>query len=204
MNINKPTTTVIGRREALRRTAMVMGGMLTAPTIAAIQQGCKAAPELTWTPTFFTEEQARAITRLADIIIPKTDTPGAVEAGVPGFIEQVVKDCYTEEDQKQFTEGLNAFIEGAQQEYGRTFVDLTAEKQEAYTISVHNKAVEQAKAGAEKHKRPFILKCKELTLAGFFTSEPGATLVLQYEAVPGSYKGCITLQEAGGKAWATS
>jgi hypothetical protein len=48
------------------------------------------------------------------------------------------------------------------------------------------------------------LMAKELTLLGFFTSEPGATQVLQYIAVPGSYKGCVPLAEAGnGKTWAT-
>ena len=44
---------------------------------------------------------------------------------------------------------------------------------------------------------------KELTLLGFFTSEPGATQVLQYEPVPGAYHGCIPIAEAGnGKQWA--
>ena len=50
----------------------------------------------------------------------------------------------------------------------------------------------------------FILMTKELTMLGFFTSEVGATQVLQYVPVPGSYKGCVPLSEAGnGKAWAT-
>jgi hypothetical protein len=44
---------------------------------------------------------------------------------------------------------------------------------------------------------------KELTCLGFFTSEPGATQVLQYEAVPGAYHGCVPLAEVG-KTWATS
>jgi hypothetical protein len=41
-------------------------------------------------------------------------------------------------------------------------------------------------------------------MLGYFSSEPGATQVLQYEAVPGKYNGCIPLNEAGnGKTWAT-
>jgi hypothetical protein len=203
MNTENNQLSSISRREALRKTALVMGGVLTAPTIAALLKGCKAEPGLSWKPEFFTEDQARAITRLADIIIPKTDTPGAVEAGVPYFIEQVVKDCYSEADQKAFVEGLDQFISGAEKEYGKNFLRLPAEKQEAYTLAVHRQAVEEEQAKKEGYKRPFILKCKELTLAGFFTSEPGATQVLQYQAVPGSYKGCISLEEAGGKAWAT-
>jgi hypothetical protein len=43
---------------------------------------------------------------------------------------------------------------------------------------------------------------KELTLLGFFTSEPGATQVLQYDPVPGAYHGCVPLEEVG-KTWAT-
>jgi hypothetical protein len=45
---------------------------------------------------------------------------------------------------------------------------------------------------------------KELTMLGFFTSEVGATQVLQYLAVPGTFRGCLPLSEAGnGKTWAT-
>lgn len=190
------------RREALRRTALVMGGMLTASTISAILKGCKAEPQLSFNPEFFTEDQARVITRLTDIIIPKTDTLGAAETGVPYFIEQVVKDCYDPDEQKRFIDGLNEFIAGSEKEFGKTFLKLSAEKQEEYTLAVHRQAVEAEKAKGEGYKRPFILKCKELTMAGYFTSEPGATQVLQYEPVPGSYEGCITLEEAGGKAWA--
>jgi hypothetical protein len=195
--------TVIDRREAIRKTAWLMGGLLSAPTVAALLKGCKAEPALSWKPEFFNEEQARTISILADIIIPPTDTPGAVQAGVPYFIEQVVKDCFSEDEQSLFLEGLNQFMAGAKAEYGKSFVDLSAERQKAYTLSVHQKAVEAEKENTEGYKRPFILKCKELTLAGFLTSEPGATQVLQYVSVPGSYQGCISLEEAGGKAWAT-
>jgi gluconate 2-dehydrogenase gamma chain len=69
---------------------------------------------------------------------------------------------------------------------------------------IHDAAVEAELATTPAPKRPFILMAKELTMLGFFTSEPGATQVLQYIAVPGSYKGCIPLSEAGnGKTWAT-
>lgn len=55
-----------------------------------------------------------------------------------------------------------------------------------------------------RENRPFILMTKELTMLGFFTSEVGATQVLQYLAVPGTFRGCLPLSEAGnGKTWAT-
>jgi hypothetical protein len=72
-----------------------------------------------------------------------------------------------------------------------------------FVTKVHNDAITASKDEANKDKpRAFILTMKELTVVGFFTSEPGATQVLQYVAVPGAYKGCLPLSEVG-KTWAT-
>jgi hypothetical protein len=58
-------------------------------------------------------------------------------------------------------------------------------------------------ADAKRSVRPFILTMKELTLLGFFSSEVGATQILQYLPVPGRLQACIPLSEAGnGKTWA--
>lgn len=191
------------RREALKRTAWIMGGVVSAPAMMGILKGCTAKPTIDWKPVFLTENQGIIITQVADIIIPKTDTPGAKEAGVPGFIDVMLKDCYSKEDQERFTNGLKNFDEEAQKAYGDSFVDLEPEKKLEYVNAVHAAALEARKSDPQP-PRPFILMMKELTMLGFFTSEPGATQVLQYVAVPGSYKGCIPLSEAGnGKTWAT-
>jgi hypothetical protein len=42
---------------------------------------------------------------------------------------------------------------------------------------------------------------KQLTLLGYFTSEPGATKALRYNPVPGKFEGCIPYKK-GDKAWA--
>jgi gluconate 2-dehydrogenase gamma chain len=194
---------LMDRREALRKTALLMGAAVSATALAGIMQGCKATPELTYTPSFFTEDQARIISELAQTIIPKTDTPGAKEAGVPGFIDQILKECYKKEDQDKFITGLADFDAKAKEAYGDSFIYLDPEKQLAFVKAQNETAVNAVKADPSQ-PRPFILSAKELTLLGFFTSEPGATQVLQYEAVPGSYKGCIPLTEAGnGKTWAS-
>jgi gluconate 2-dehydrogenase gamma chain len=194
---------LIDRREALRKTALLMGAAVSASALSGILQGCKAAPELTYTPSFFTEDQARIVMEVAEIIIPKTDTPGAKDAGVPGFIDVMLKDCYKKEDQDRFIAGLTAFDEEAKKAYGDSFIYCKPEQQVELVTKIHAAALQEAKENKEA-KRPFILMAKELTLLGFFTSEQGATQVLQYVAVPGSYKGCIPLSEAGnGKTWAT-
>jgi len=184
------------RREALRKTAMLMGGALSAPTIMGVLNGCTAKPTIDWKPSFFTEDQGILISQVTEIIIPKTDTPGASEVGVPGFIDLMMKDVYSKADQDKFQAGLKEFDEGAKSEYGDPFIELTDEQRSAYVKKVHDEAIRK---GGE---RPFILKVKELTLVGFFTSEAGATQVLQYVAVPGEYHGCLPLEEVG-KTWAT-
>ncbi len=194
---------IIDRREALRKTAMMMGAAISASAFAGLMQGCKTTPELTYVPQFFSEDQGRIVMEVAEIIIPKTDTPGAKDVGVPGFIDTMLKDCYKKEDQDRFLTGLTAFDEEAKTAYGDSFIYCEPEQQVELVKKTHDAAVAEAKENREA-KRPFILMTKELTLLGFFTSEPGATQVLQYEAVPGSYKGCLPLSEAGnGKTWAT-
>jgi len=187
------------RREALKRTAWIMGGVVSAPAIMGILKGCTAKPTIDWKPVFFSENQGILISQVADIIIPKTDTPGAKDVGVPGFIDLLLKDCYTKADQDEFMAELTAFDEEAKKAYGKAFTELNEEKQTEFVKKTHDEAI-----AAKAEKRPFILKVKELTMLGFFTSEVGATQVLQYNPVPGSYKGCIPVKEAGnGKTWAT-
>ena len=94
------------RREALRRTALLMGGIVSAPAIMGVLNGCTAKPTIDWKPVFLSQDQSIIVTQVADIIIPKTDTPGAKEAGVPAFIDLMLKDCYSKEDQDRFTAGL--------------------------------------------------------------------------------------------------
>jgi gluconate 2-dehydrogenase gamma chain len=197
------------RRDALKRTAWLMGGAISAPALAGILKGCTAKPSVDWKPQFFSEEQAAIISEVAEIIIPKTDTPGAKETGVPGFIDLLLKDVYSKEDQDRFINELKAFDQEAITTKGDSFLDLDPEDQQAFVKQKHDEAV-QAEANGPRAprgttpKRPFVLMMKELTMLGYFTSEVGATQVLQYDPVPGAYKGCVPLTEAGnGRTWAT-
>jgi gluconate 2-dehydrogenase gamma chain len=193
----------INRREALKRTAMVMGTALSASTIAGIMQGCSAKPELDWTPDLFSEEQANLITYMAETIIPRTGTPGARDVGVPQFIEDMVQDVYREDQREAFMTGMNAFMEVCEDKNGDPFYDLDEEARLAY-LKTYNDKMQSAPRGEAPVDLRFFNQVKELTVAGFFTSEAGATQVLQYKAIPVDYYGCISLEEAGGKTWATS
>jgi gluconate 2-dehydrogenase gamma chain len=191
----------MNRREAIERTAVLLGYAVSAPAIAGLLQGCKPKPELNYKPVFLTAPQALTISEVSEIIIPKTETPGAKDVGVPAFIDSMLSDVYPKADQDRFLKGLDEFEAGAKKEYGTSFIELKPEQQIEWVKKVHDPAIEASKKGDVKD-RPFILTVKELTLLGFFTSEPGATVVLHYEPVPGAYHGCLPLAEVG-KTWAT-
>jgi hypothetical protein len=179
------------RREILRRAAWMLGGAISAPAALAILQGCSAkdAPPSAgdYKPKFLSAPSHMAVvTEIADIIIPKTTTSGALDAGVPAFIDRVLADVYPKDVQEQFTTGLAQFAAGA----GKPFLEWDRSQRE----SAVKKSLEEALA-AERKPKPFILMARELTLLGFFTSEVGITENMEYVAVPTVYHGCVPLSE---------
>jgi hypothetical protein len=208
----------MNRREALIRVAGLMGGTLSASTLLAIRKGLAAGTGLAagagysattsavTEPSILSTSQRDIVSGVVDIMIPRTDTPGAVDVGVPGFIDLMLRDVYTQADRDRYLAGLTDFDATALSENGKTFVALELQQRVALVRKFHDAAMgeERRLRGAHAHlQRPFVLMTKELTLLGFFTSQVGANQVLQYVAVPGSYHGCIPVDQAGnGKTWA--
>lgn len=198
------------RREALQKASLILGYAITGPTLAGVLSGCKATPEAGFTPAFLSNEQSVLIETLSELIIPKTDTPGANDVGVPQFIDTLIANVYTEEQKEKFIADLVAFDAGAKESIGNIFIECTPEEQAQYFEAQHTKAINEATGGGPTgwwnagsgSDKPFVLKVKELVLVGYFTGEPGATQALQYNPVPGPFKGCVPLAEVG-KAWAT-
>ncbi len=199
---------MIDRRELLKRVAYLMGGAISAPAMLGVLQGCSAKkPSAQWTPAFFNATQAAIVSEIAEIIIPRTDTPGAKDLGVPAFIDTMLKATYSKTDQERYMQGLEQFAQRAKDSHGKAFIDLNSYQQQRLVRDVHDAAIQAGRDNTldDLHEnRPFILMTKELTMLGFFTSEVGATEILQYAAVPGAYRGCVPLAETGnGKTWAT-
>jgi gluconate 2-dehydrogenase gamma chain len=196
----------MNRREALKRVAWLMGGTVSASAILAVQKGYSATTSAGSKPSILSPPQMGIVSAVAEIMIPRTDTPGAIDVGVPGFIDLMLKDVYAPKDRTRYLAGLTDFEAAAQTEQGKTFVALESAQQVAHVRKFHDAAVAEERRVHRPHsdaQRPFILMTKELTLLGFFTSEVGATQVLQYVAVPGSYHACVPIERAGnGKTWA--
>jgi gluconate 2-dehydrogenase gamma chain len=195
----------MNRREALQQVAWLMGGAISAPALLGILNGCSAKQGAGWKPVFLTDAHGALVAEVAEIMIPRTDTPGAKDVGVPSFIDLMLKDAYPKADQDRFIAGLKQFDAQAHEQYGHGFMQLDPAQRGALVRATHETAtaVERAYTGIAPLERPFVLMTKELTLLGYFTSHAGATQVLQYNPLPGVFQGCVALSEAGnGKTWA--
>src|SRR5438309_9511159 len=104
---NDPQRT-IDRREALRRAALLLGGALSASTVAGVLAGCEArrTPNGAWAPRALSSDQLELVATIAEHILPETDTPGARTVGVHRFIDAMLGEGYAGEDRARFFAGL--------------------------------------------------------------------------------------------------
>lgn len=188
---------MLNRRNTLRGLALAVGVASTGWAERALAAAAPA-PALTWTPTALTAEQARLIDVVAELIIPATDTPGAREAGVPQFIDRAVGDFYEKSQVDQLLAGLARMDADARAAHGDIFVALTPEQQVAL-LTAYDQEAGAAQGQSQSHFFPAL---EDMVTVGYFTSEPGATVALKYEPVPGAYHGCVPLSEIG-RSWAT-
>ncbi len=175
----------MNRREAVQRITLLLGGALSAQlTAGLLGQVINAGDSVPVSP-----DQQRLIADVADVIIPTTDTPGAKAAGAEQFIVRVMRDCYPKNEQIAFYDGLARLDAESKTQHGKGFSELGAAGQ-----------TEMLKGATVNHKE-FFLVMKHLTIAGYFTSEIGASKALEYLPIPGRFEADIPLKP-GQKAWA--
>jgi hypothetical protein len=142
----------------------------------------------------FNAHQNETIATIAELIIPKTDTPGARDAGVPAFIDVMFADWAGEQERQGFTAGLANVDERSRAAYGKDFVGCTAAQQ---TEVLQDLDYELARLRDTKSdtSQNFFQTMKWLTLTGYYTSEVGATSEQHFRVVPGRYEPCYPLEQ---------
>jgi hypothetical protein len=171
------------RRDVLRAmgaaTALALLPHETLSAWARVATGLRPAGGLT-------DAQLALVRSLADAILPRTDTPGAVDVGVPAFVDAVVTESYLPDDRASFVAGLDAL--GAR--VGSVSDDaLTAAI--AALESDQNRRAEPART---------YWRLKSLIVHGYFTSEPVMKDVLHYEIMPGKFEGAAPMPLARTRA----
>src|SRR5687768_6657636 len=96
----------IDRRDALAGIVAMFGASLFAP-IARAAVG-DVTPIDTGPPSVavFSPQQRALMTALSERVMPTTDTPGAIAAGVPEFIEKLLADWAAPEERTPILAGL--------------------------------------------------------------------------------------------------
>ncbi|MDC6350418.1 gluconate 2-dehydrogenase subunit 3 family protein [Zeaxanthinibacter sp. PT1] len=211
------------RRKALKNMGLSLGYAVATPTLISLMQSCQQEKAMVWTPDFFSQEEGAAVTKLVDIILPKTDTPAASEVQVHLFIDRLANEVMDKEKQDLFRLGMSRFMEEAVRVSGKEKAeDLEAEDLEPIlaealkntkeeevqmfeSITNYQEAVSQGKAvtlddGIARFS--FANNLRGLTIWGYSTSEYIGEEVLAYLPVPGQYIACDDVETlTGGKAW---
>lgn len=199
----RSTPALIDRREALRRTSLLLGGIISAPTVAALLSGCDApAPAAGWTPRALSATEAAQVATIVGHIIPTTDTPGAREAGVDRFIDRMLAEYYSTDNRAAFLRGLADVDRRAHAVKGTAFLDLDPGEQRDLLTALDAEAYRRETVSTAPGQPPFMRAMKELTLLGYYTSQAGATQELRYARVPGRFDGCVAFENIG-RSWAT-
>lgn len=195
------------RRELLHRTTMLLGA-LSSGTVAGVLAGCVSTPPNepgmgdASAKTFLTADEMRIVTAMADQIIPRTDTPGALDAGVPAYVDRMLAGYYQNREREIFRQGMRAVTTDAAELSGKHFAELSSEQQVKLMTEYDRLAADQNRRVAADPKQPphFFRLMKEITIVGYCTSEAGATKFLAYAPIPGPYRADIPYSEVG-KAW---
>ncbi len=104
-----------------------------------------------YAPAFFTAAEYATLSRLTDVIIPPTDTPGAVGAGVPEYIDRVVS--LNAEHQPLVRTGIAWLEQQARTRFSKAFVALEEADQIAILQPLSDEIDRQQRAAQQRRFR---------------------------------------------------
>lgn len=188
------------RRELLQCAALLAAGTTATPKLWALttQQSAYLSAQSAYidqhAATYFTPVQRAAVSAMVQQIIPTTDTPGAIEAGVPKFIELMLADWFNDAERSVFIDGMADL----QARAGGSFSDLSVADQLDLLETLEAESAGHPWYAVGETLRiwddsaPFICQFKELTVLGFLLSDVGSNQFLRPNAM-GSFDGDTVL-----------
>jgi gluconate 2-dehydrogenase gamma chain len=150
---------------------------LYAQDVAQLHHGGHEMPALRgpYTPKVFTTAELKTLAKLADVIIPPTDTPGGAEAGVPEYIDLIASG--SSELAAALHAGLEWLDKRSRDSYDKTFAELS-EHEQIEILQPLSDAADRgdfSMAGAR-----FFHDVKNMTADGYYTSRIGLIEELGY------------------------
>lgn len=200
MDKDTPDTSqpLMERRAAIKQLAMMCGLALSTQSLSLMAADFSLPIDQSRKKQgLLTGSQRELVKVLGELIMPTTDTPGAIAAGVHDFIHYQLAYCFDQAEQQQILDGLAMLDEAANQRHKLLFVQCDQTRQIALL-----RHMEAAGEGFREADRQFFKQFKALVMFGYYTSEIGASQELAYLPIPGGYRGDFKFSETG-KAWAS-
>ncbi|HET7809469.1 MAG TPA: gluconate 2-dehydrogenase subunit 3 family protein [Steroidobacteraceae bacterium] len=175
--------TTINRRSLMLGAVFMLGG-------AAALTRFVSKPYAGENPTVvFSPEQFALLEQAVDVVIPRTDTPGALDAGVPAFMRQMLAEWASPATRADIISVLENIERRAWNKFGAAFRELPAERRLEVMRALDDEGMAREDLAYGKFK--------SLLLVSYYQSEIGATQELRFELVPGAWRSCLPLSEVG-------
>lgn len=194
----------MNRREALRFLAAGTALQLAPRQLAALHAARAVLGDQT-APRTLNAHQAATVTAMAEMILPRTETPGATDVNVMGFIDLMLTEWYDEPDRTTFLNGLGEVDTRTQSLFAKNFITCSPAQQAEILIELGEKMIDEEERRTEPHphddsvieRENFYRMLRRLTLIGYFTSEDGATQALHFQIIPDRVDQCAPLESKG-------
>jgi hypothetical protein len=174
------------RKEAIHFISILLGGSMIGA--GALLTGCRVNDKKL---DALTNEHLDYLNEIGDTILPATATPGAKAAGVGAFILSMVNDCYDENEQKIFRQGLDTINKRSADSFGKDYLHIQTSERHSLLTTIDGEQKAYTESKKETEPPHYFRMMKELTLLGYFTSKPGCTEAKRYMPTPGRYAGCV-------------
>jgi hypothetical protein len=137
-----------------------------------------------------TEAQLALVGAIADVVLPRTDSPSATDVGVPAFINVIVSENYSTDERTAFMSGLDALDAKVRDGAGSALAGLSPDAQAAAVASIEGAPDRRAEPART------YWRLKGLIIHGYFTSEAVMKGVLHTEIMPGRFDGAAPMPHA--------
>lgn len=141
-----------------------------------------------------TAAELATVAAIAECIIPRTDTPGASDAGVAAFIDLMLGEWYPAQDLARVREALNLLDGHGQAVSGQPFVRLPRERQVAIVTAFENDVALLRRSDPSAANAHWFGIMKYLTVWGYCTSEVAMRDVFHSFPPPMAYNGAAPVR----------
>ena len=198
------------RREALRLLATGTALQFAPRNLLAVLREARTLLATQGASRTLNPHQDATVKAIAELILPRTDTPGATDVGVSEFIDLMLTEWYDEQDRTRFLNGLAEVDFRTKALFGKNFIAGSPDQQakiltwlgEMMTAEADAPGAvpRQRRGSSQGSSRSFYSMLRRLTLTAYYTSEAGATEELHFQVIPDSHQGCAEIPSAKGGA----